>query len=343
MTKKSISGKSWGALATGAVLVAGALLGTNILHEQAVRGSEQLTFANSYNLNHHHNACGTALVQQHLVASDSELQLTVFPSSQLGGDAERVASLLDGDIDLDLQGSSALASVYKPIGVMDMAYVFDNPDHLFEWFDSDASQQVKDDFEEATGAKILGVWYLGDRTFSANAPVRTPEDLEGLRLRYPETPAHLASAAAVGAEPVAVAFEEVYLSLQQGLVDGQENPISLTAENSLDEVLDYVSLSRHAVGSQLIIVAGDTWDRLTEQEQDDLQSALQGVREQNRQCADEDEQETMTRWKDQGSPVIVEDVDREAFKERAQAYWEEHLSPEELEVYNSIRSTSTES
>lgn len=338
MTKKSISTASWGALAAGAVLVAGALVGTSVIHDHAVRGSEQLTFANSYNLNHHHNACGTALVQQQLVASDSELQLTVFPSSQLGGDAERVASLLDGDIDIDLQGSSALASVFKSIGVMDMAYVFDNPDHLFEWFDSEASQQVKDDFEEATGAKILGVWYLGDRTFSANAPVRTPEDLQGLRLRYPETPAHLASAAAVGAEPVAVAFEEVYLSLQQGLVDGQENPISLTAENSLDEVVDYVSLSRHAVGSQLIIVAGDTWERLSEQEQADLQSAISDVRDQNRQCADEDEQETMTRWKKQGTPEIIEDVDREAFMEKAHAYWEENLSPEELEVYNSIRS-----
>lgn len=338
MTKKSISTASWGALAAGAVLVAGALVGTSVIHDHAVRGSEQLTFANSYNLNHHHNACGTALVQQQLVASDSELQLTVFPSSQLGGDAERVASLLDGDIDIDLQGSSALASVYEPIGVMDMAYVFDNPDHLFEWFDSEASQQVKDDFEEATGAKILGVWYLGDRTFSANAPVRTPEDLQGLRLRYPETPAHLASAAAVGAEPVAVAFEELYLSLQQGLVDGQENPISLTAENSLDEVVDYVSLSRHAVGSQLIIVAGDTWERLSEQEQADLQAAISDVRAQNRQCADEDEQETMTRWKEQGTPEIIEDVDREAFMEKAHAYWEENLSPEELEVYNSIRS-----
>ena len=338
MTKKSISTASWGALAAGAVLVAGALVGTSVIHDHAVRGSEQLTFANSYNLNHHHNACGTALVQQQLVASDSELQLTVFPSSQLGGDAERVASLLDGDIDIDLQGSSALASVYEPIGVMDMAYVFDNPDHLFEWFDSEASQQVKDDFEEATGAKILGVWYLGDRTFSANAPVRTPEDLQGLRLRYPETPAHLASAAAVGAEPVAVAFEEVYLSLQQGLVDGQENPISLTAENSLDEVVDYVSLSRHAVGSKLIIVAGDTWERLSEQEQADLQAAISDVRAQNRQCADEDEQETMTRWKEQGTPEIIEDVDREAFMEKAHAYWEENLSPEELEVYNSIRS-----
>lgn len=341
MNQKTPSAKSWGALATGAVLVAGALIGTNVLHAQAVRGSEQLTFANSYNLNHHHNACGTALVQQQLVASDSELQLTVFPSSQLGGDAERVASLLDGDIDIDLQGSSALASVYEPIGVMDMAYVFDNPDHLFEWFDSEASQPIKDDFEEQTGAKILGVWYLGDRTFSANAPVRAPEDLEGLRLRYPETPAHLASAAAVGAEPVAVAFEEVYLSLQQGLVDGQENPISLTAENSLDEVVDYVSLSRHAVGSQLIVVAGDTWERLSEQEQDDLQSAISGVREQNRQCADEDEQEVITRWKDQGSPILVEDVDREAFMEHAHAYWGDNLSEGEKEVYDSIRSVAS--
>src|SRR5699024_5980805 len=197
----------------------------------------------------------------------------------------------------------ALASVYKPIRVMDMAYVFDYPDHLFEWFDSDASHHVNDAFAEATVVNVLSVWYFGDRTFSVTAPVRTADDLDCLRLPYPEIPAHLASAAAVGAEPVAVAFEVVYLSLQQGLVDGQENSISLTAENSLDEVLDYVSLSRHAVGSQLIIVAGDTWDRLTEQEQDDLQSALQGVREQNRQCADEDEQETMTRWKDQGSPV----------------------------------------
>ena len=342
MTKKTLSAKNWGGLAAGVVLVAGALIGTNVLHEQAVRGSEQLTFANSYNLNHHHNACGTALVQQQLVGSDSELQLSVFPSSQLGGDPERVASLLDGDIDIDLQGSSALASVYEPIGVMDMAYVFDDPDHLFTWFDSEASEPVKADFEEQTGAKILGVWYLGDRTFSANAPVRSPEDLEGLRLRYPETPAHLASAAAVGAEPVAVAFEEVYLSLQQGLVDGHENPISLTAENSLDEVLDYVSLSRHAVGSQLIVVSGDTWEKLSEQEQEDLQGAITGVREQNRQCADEDEQATITRWKDQGSPVIVEDVDRQAFMDRAHAYWEDNLGPEELDVYNSIRSVADE-
>ena len=151
------------------------------------------------------------------------------------------------------------------------------------------------------------------------------------------------SAAAVGAEPVAVAFEEVYLSLQQGLVDGQENPISLTAENSLDEVLDYVSLSRHAVGSQLIVVSGDTWENLSEQEQKDLQNAITGVREQNRQCADEDEQSTITRWKDQGSPVIVEDVDRQAFMDRAHAYWEDNLPVDQLEVYESIRSVAESS
>ena len=71
---------------------------------------------------------------------------------------------------------------------------------------------------------------------------------------------------------------------------------------------------------------------------EDLQAAISDVRDQNRQCADEDEQETMTRWKEQGTPEIIEDVDREAFMEKAHAYWEENLSPEELEVYNSILS-----
>lgn len=331
--------KSWGAFAVGVVAVAASVAGTSFIHSKALEGSEQLTFANSYNLNHHHNSCGTTLVQQQL--ADSGLTLSIFPSSQLGGDADRVASVISGDIDIDLQGSSALASVYPPIGVMDMAYVFDDVDHLFNWFDSEASEEMKQGFEEATGAKILDVWYLGDRTFSANVPIRTPDDLQGLRLRYPESPAHLASASAVGAEPVAVAFEEIYMSLQQGLVDGQENPIALSAEDSLDEVVDFVSLSRHAVGSQLIIVSGEAWDSLDSESQAALQDAVSGVREQNRECADSAEQDVITRWKDRGSPILVEDTDREAFMRKAANYWEDNLDEDQLKIYHSIRSVST--
>lgn len=329
---------SWTAFLAGTVAVGGTLIGMPALHDHATAGAEQLSFANSYTLNHPHNRCGTTLVQQQM--NDAGVQIDIYASSQLGGDADRVTSLLSGDIDLDLQGSSALAGVYEPIGVMDMAYVFDDPDHLFRWFDSPESQGLKDDFEEATGAKILDVWYYGDRTFSANSPIRSPEDLQGLRLRYPDSPAHLMSAAAMGAEPVAVAFEEVYLALQQGIVDGQENPIGFTAENSLDEVVDYVSLSRHSIGSQLVIVSGETWDRLDPSQQADLQEAVSGVREENRACTEGDEREVLARWQEQGSPEVIADVDRDAFRERTFEHLEENLGEEEREVFDSIRSAA---
>lgn len=329
---------NWLAFGAGVVLVGGTLLGMPAVHNAATQGSEQLSFASSYTLNHPHNSCGTALVQQQM--SDAGVQVDAYPSSQLGGDADRFTSMMNGDIDIDLQGSSALASVYEPIGVMDMAYVFDGPDHLFEWFDSAASDEMITEFEDETGVKVLDVWYQGDRTFSGNTPIRHPDDLAGIRIRYPESPAHLMSAAAMGVEPVGVAVEEVYMALQQGIADGQENPIAFTAENSLDEVVDYVSLSRHAVGSQLVVVAGSTWDRLTDEQQNDLQTAVTETRTQNRQCAEAEEQEVLNRWMEQGSPVIIEDVDREAFREKALAYLEENLSDDELKVLESIRSVA---
>lgn len=329
---------SWIAFGLGTALVGGTLLGIPSLHNMATEGSEQLSFASSYTLSHPHNTCGTALVQQQM--NDTDVQIQPYPSSQLGGDTDRFTSMMNGDIDLDLQGSSALASVYEPIGVMDMAYVFDDPDHLFRWFDSDASDEVIRGFEEATGTKVLDVWYQGDRTFSANQPIREPSDLDGIRLRYPGSPAHLMSADAMGVEPVSIAVEEVYMALQQGIADGQENPIAYTAENSLDEVVDYVSLSRHAVGSQLVVVAGETWDRLTADQQEQLQTAVTETRSENRACAEAGEEEVLTRWNEQGSPVVIEDVDRDAFREQALSYLEENLSDGELETLESIRSVS---
>ena len=329
---------NWLAFGAGAVLVGGTLLGMPAIHNAATQGSEQLSFASSYTLNHPHNSCGVALVQQQM--SDAGVQVDAYPSSQLGGDADRFTSMMNGDIDIDLQGSSALASVYEPIGVMDMAYVFDGPDHLFDWFDSAASDEMITEFEAETGVKVLDVWYQGDRTFSGNTPIRHPDDLAGIRIRYPESPAHLMSAAAMGVEPVGVAFEEIYMALQQGIADGQENPIAFTAENSLDEVVDYVSLSRHAVGSQLVVVAGSTWDRLTDEQQNDLQTAVSETRTQNRQCSEAEEEEVLNRWMEQGSPVVIEDVDREAFRDKALAYLEENLSDEELKVLESIRSVA---
>ncbi|MFE7628846.1 DctP family TRAP transporter solute-binding subunit [Kocuria sp. NPDC057446] len=299
-------------------------------------GAQSLSFANSYAEDHPHNRCGAALVQE--AVADDDIEMELFPSSQLGGDTDRFTSVMSGDIALDLQGSSGLAATYEPIGVMDMAYAFDDVDHLFSWFDgSEAAQQMKDDFEAETGARILDVWYYGDRTFSANSPIRTPDDLDNLRIRFPDSPVHLQNAEALGAEPVAVAFEEIYLALQQGTVDGQENPVTLTAQNSFDEVQDYVSLNRHSVGSQLVVMNADAWSGLSEDQQTALTEAVRDARADNLECAQQAEQDVLDEWEAAGTPEVVQDVDVEAFRSRAQDFFLNNLEGQQLELYQDIR------
>jgi len=297
-----------------------------------------LSFANSYGLDHPHNRCGTDIVAD--AVADAGITIETFPSSQLGADAARFTSIMSGDIDIDLQGSSGIAATYPAIGVMDMAYVFNDVDHLFNWFDSPAADVVKTGFEESTGAHLLDVWYFGNRTFSANVPIRTPDDLEGLRMRFPDSPVHLGNAAAMGADPVAVAFEEVYLALQQGIVDGQENPISTIDQMSFNEVQEYVSLSEHSVGSQLVVMSGDAWAELSADQQDALESAVHDARATDLACATELEQTVLDKWKTAGTPEVIEDVDRDAFIEKAETYFTANLEGDELDIYKSIRAAA---
>lgn len=308
--------------------------------EGGSEGGDQvkLSFANSYSLEHPHNRCGTELVAEDV--ADAGIEIEVFPSSQLGADAQRFTSVMSGDIDMDLQGSSGLAATFAPIGVMDMAYVFNDVDHLFRWFDSEDSSEMKAAFEEETGSKILGAWYFGNRTFSANSPIRSPEDLEGLRIRFPDSPVHLANAEAMGANAVAVAFEEIYLALQQGTVDGQENPVTTVEEQSFDEVQSHVSLNEHSVGSQLVVISNQAWERLSGEQQETLRTAVNDARAENLECAQQAEQEILDQWETAGTPEVIEDVDREAFIQMSEEYFMNNLEGEQLALYENIRSSA---
>ena len=96
-----------------------------------------------------------------------------------------------GDISVDIQGASAISSVYEPIGALDAAYVFDSVDHMFDFADSPAFQEMAEDMREKAGLRVLDIWYFGMRHFTANKPIRSPEDFEGLRMRFPDSPQFL--------------------------------------------------------------------------------------------------------------------------------------------------------
>lgn len=299
----------------------------------------ELTLAHSYTEEQPQHRCGAQVIADEVESADVGLTVEIFPNSQLGGDADRIQSVVSGDIDLDIQGASALGAVYEPMSVVDAAYAFDDGEHLARFFSSDDSNELTEGFKEETQVGVLGAWSAGARHFTAGEPIRKPEDLEGLRMRFPNSPHYLMNAEALGAEPTEVAFEELYLALQQGIADGQENPIVNIDALNLGEVQDYISLSGHQENSNLVIGAPSI-DELSEEQQQALTEAVDAAVEQVPQCVEEDEQRILDEWSSGGEFEVVEDVDRDAFREKVEPYLRENFTEEQLSVYEAIRSSS---
>lgn len=175
------------------------------------------------------------------------------------------------------------------------------------------------------------------REFTANEPIREPGDLDGLRMRFPNSPQFLMNAKALGADATEVAYEELFLALQQGTVDGQENPITNIAASSLQDVQDYISMSDHQANSNLVIIGGDSWSGLSSEQQDALTAAVEAAEEQVPECVAEDEEATLAEWEESGDMEVVDDVDVEAFRSQADAYLRDNFDEDQLAVYEGIR------
>lgn len=303
-------------------------------------GDITLSFASSQSEATPNFYCGMELFKERIESQDLGITVELFPNSQLGPDTERVASLQSGDLDMDLQ-EAGLASVYPQVGVLGAAYVFDDVDHAFTWIDNH-SEDFRTGFNETTDMTIIDGWFYGNRTFSSNDPIRSPEDLEGMQIRFPDTPQYLANAEALGANPVAVAYEEVYVALQQGIADGQENPVVGTKTASYDEVQEYVSLNNHQVSIHWVTMSDTTLERMSEEQQQAVFDTVKEIRSENRECVDQETDEILQDWRDNGPLTVIEEdeVDREAFISQTEEYFAGHYTGEDLEFYESIRATS---
>src|SRR5699024_1587198 len=306
--------------------------------EQA-NGGTSLTLAHSYNDDQPQARCGADVIQEQVASADVGLDIEIYGASQLGGDADRIASVASGDIDIDIQGASALGAVYEPVSVLDAAYAFDGADHLADYMASPEADQMIEDFAAETGVRTLGTWSAGARHFTSNEPIRTAEDLEGQRIRFPGSPQFLMNAEALGADATDVAYEELYPWLQQGAVDGQENPLTKIDSESLAEVQDYLTLSAHQLNTNLVIISG-VWDDLNEEQQEALNAAVETAVTDVTNCVAEDEEATLEEWESGDEWEIIDDVDVDAFQEQAVSHLQDTLEGDSLQVFEDIRSTS---
>jgi TRAP-type C4-dicarboxylate transport system substrate-binding protein len=198
------------------------------------------------------------------------------------------------------------------------------------------------DFNGATDTTIIDAWYFGMRTFTATAPIRKPEDLASLKIRFPNTPQFLANAKALGANAVAIAVEELYLALQQGVAQGQENPVVATHAQKFDEILKIASMTNHQVGSHYLVMSDRTLGKMSQEQKDALFKAVHDIRAENRKCVDDETEKVLAGWRNDSSRTVIEpaQVDRAAFIKKAEDYFKGYYKGANLSLYQSIRASA---
>ena len=193
-------------------------------------------------------------------------QIDVYPASQLGKETDINQGLSLGSVDMIISGSSFAAKSYPPIGVTYYPYTFRDADHLLAYTKSDIFKELAKGYEDKTGHHIVAVTYYGVRHTTSNRPIKTCADMKGLKMRVPDVPAYLAMPRACGANTAPIAFAEVYLALQNGTVEAQENPLTTIEAKKFYEVQKYIVLTGHIVDHLNTVISGNLWKKLTDED-----------------------------------------------------------------------------
>ncbi len=210
--------------------------------------------------------------EQHVEsATNNSIKVTVYPSNQLGSDQEALEQIKFNAVQMNLPSPAVLGNIVKDFNILTLPFIFPTEEIANQVVDGEWGQELSSKLDKA-GYVGLGYGNFGFRHVTNNVrPIQTLEDFKGLKLRTMQNKAHLDAFRALGANPTPMAFSELFSSLQQGVVDGQENPYTNIYSQRLYEVQKYVSDTGHVYSWVVFVVGKKFYDGLTEQEQTALQ------------------------------------------------------------------------
>jgi len=195
--------------------------------------------------------------------SNGRYQIDVFPASQLGKENDINQGLSLGTVDIIISGSSFAAKSFPRIGVTYYPYTFRGVEHLLAYTKSDIYKELTAGYSAKSGNEIIATTYYGTRHTTSNRPIAKCADMKGLKMRVPDVPAYLAMPRACGANTTPIAFAEVYLALQNGTVEAQENPLPTIEAKKFFEVQKHIVLTGHIVDHLNTVIAGGLWKKLS--------------------------------------------------------------------------------
>ena len=195
--------------------------------------------------------------------SGGRIKVEIYPACQLGSEREMLEGINLGTIEMANTSEGAVAGFYPEILATAVPYAFKNRRVAWEVLDGPYGQELQKDILRNTGMRVLAFSDNGFRNFTNNVrPINTPNDLEGLKIRTMENPAHMKLVEAMGGIPTPIAWAETYNALQSGTVDGQENPVSLIVSKRFYEVNKYATLDGHIFSIDFIWINEDFYQNL---------------------------------------------------------------------------------
>ncbi len=242
-------------------------------------------------------------------------EIQVFPASSLGKESDINQGLTLGTVDIILTGASFAGRTYPPLAVTYFPFIFRDAEHMLKYAKSDVFKELTKGYDEKSGNHVTALTYYGARDVTSNAahPVRTPADMKGLKIRVPDAPAYLAFPKALGANPTPIAFAEVYLALQNGTVDAQENPLPTIEAKKFYEVQKNISLTGHIIDSLLTVVSGQTWNKLSAEDKKIFGEVMVEAADKAGRDIAASETRLADEFRKRGLNVIT--VDKNAFRE----------------------------
>jgi tripartite ATP-independent transporter DctP family solute receptor len=247
--------------------------------------------------------------------TNGRFDITVFPASQLGNENQLNEALGFGAIDIIYVGINFVAATYPPLGISGAPFMLRDLDHWKAYRDSKLFSELVQGYDEKTRHKITALTYYGQRHVTANRRISKPEDMQGMKLRVPPAPLFLMFTKSVGADATPIAFSDVYTALQQGLVDGQENPLPTIMAKKFYEVQSHIVLTGHITESMVTVIGSHVWNKLTPDDQKVFAETLKEAASKATESIEASERILAGEFRKLG--VTVVEPDREAFRKAA--------------------------
>lgn len=245
-----------GGLAIGAAALA--------LTGRGARAAQSLKWAHVYESSEPYHTWAVWAGEELARRTDGRYAIEVFPASSLGKEVDINEGLGLGTVDIIYTGQLFAGRSFGPLAIGGAPYMFRDYAHWDAYRKSGLFQELSEGYRKETDNHVVSLTYYGKRHVTSNKPILKPADMEGLKIRVPNAPLYMMFPKAVGANPTPIAFAEVYLALQQGVVDAQENPLPTIQAKKFYEVQSNINLTGHITDALLTIIGGPTWDAMPE-------------------------------------------------------------------------------